>query len=90
MGQATFTLLSWGFVLQEALPYLEEAVELCRDATSLTWLAWDAWTGWRDANGKVIVQDISLGNLSRTEIECDYVWLHVITSFSTFYQYDPV
>ncbi|CAL1127988.1 unnamed protein product [Cladocopium goreaui] len=26
--------------LQEALPYLEEALELCRDATILTWFAW--------------------------------------------------
>jgi hypothetical protein len=30
--------------LQEALPYLEEALELCRDATILTWFAWVAWT----------------------------------------------
>eukprot|EP00435_Cladocopium_sp_Y103_P045476 s710_g13.t1 len=31
---------------EEALQYLEEAVELCRDAAGLTWLAWDAWTAW--------------------------------------------
>ena len=34
--------------LQEALPYLEEALELCRDATILTWFAWVAWTAdWK-------------------------------------------
>jgi len=55
--------------LQEALPYLEEALELCRDATILTWFAWVAWT----ADWEVETSRKPSPNLCRTETST--LWL---------------